>query len=925
VEYKNALNNWVTLGTFNGGGTPGQIYRPVYNISGNAIHMTFQLRFRQIKGNMDCDYWHIDDIQIFLSNPTLLSTTPMNNETNVPINESIIMRFSKSINENTFSFSCTPNPGGWNTIWNGTSSQVMLTHRDFLSDTIYEINITHAEDLIGNPLVSHLIETKWTFETKIDKINPFIKSISPINGATMVDLNERIRVNFSEPIKQNSLSFICSPDPGGWSASWFIGNTSLELTHSPFIESTRYEFTISKAKDLTGKLLNDTIFSNHWYFITEDLTRPYIIHTLPEGNSSNVDLNQEIIITFSEPIVQNSVIFTCTPNPGNWQASWSNDNKTLSLVHDPFKENSGYLFRVTFAQDLTGNILASHTVPNPWVFTTLSLRPNIISTSPENGTVNVPIDQKISVTFNYDMIKTSVESAFSISPEIGGIFEWNNNRTLTFRPEQNLSYITKYTVIIGNTITNIFNYSMLNDYKWEFTTVRDMISPVILSYSPVNGTTNVSITSEIRILFNEPMNKFSVENNTSINPTIDYSSSWIENELIINPTKNLSYNCKYVIILSQGIKDFSGNTLNPTFSWEFTTEADYISPEVIERFPVGSNIPITSSITVTFNEPMLESSLKLELKNGATQLPVFGSLSYNSSKNQLIFSPTNYLFYNTNYSINVEGTDLGYNLLGNVEWSFITEKTPSDPNFDSDNDSIPDIWELEHDFMNPYDPSDAISDYDKDGCKNVEEYLQGTDPAKSDTDEDGMPDGWEIKNNLNPLINDANMDSDQDGFTNLEEYQEHSDPNNPKSFPEEKKWLNQSVLIIIIAFVFILLIVIVVILMMKKKKTPKENKKKISKTEKNITIECRRCRHDIGVPRSRKKYPFIAQCSKCGARGRLKEPPEVIQEDEPEEDWVDMKVEEVYEEEDWSDINEEYDIEDDDWSDINQGMEGKEE
>ncbi|MEN8118287.1 MAG: pectate lyase [Bacteroidota bacterium] len=44
-------------------------------------------------------------------------------------------------------------------------------------------------------------------------------------------------------------------------------------------------------------------------------------------------------------------------------------------------------------------------------------------------------------------------------------------------------------------------------------------------------------------------------------------------------------------------------------------------------------------------------------------------------------------------------------------------------------------------------------------------------PAPVDTDQDGMPDNWEIENRFNPENpEDRNGDKDKDGFTNLEEY-----------------------------------------------------------------------------------------------------------------------------------------------------------
>ena len=135
------------------------------------------------------------------------------------------------------------------------------------------------------------------------------------------------------------------------------------------------------------------------------------------------------------------------------------------------------------------------------------------------------------------------------------------------------------------------------------------------------------------------------------------------------------------------------------------------------------------------------------------------------------------------------------------------------PTKDSDNDGMPDWWEILY-GLNPTDASDADEDMDSDGhdkngdgiisegerFTNLMEYEldfilgNSTDPTNPDSDNDGMPDGWEIFYNLNPISSlDSNKDLDEDGydwnrdssispderFTNLEEYNAGTNPWNP--------------------------------------------------------------------------------------------------------------------------------------------------
>ena len=104
---------------------------------------------------------------------------------------------------------------------------------------------------------------------------------------------------------------------------------------------------------------------------------------------------------------------------------------------------------------------------------------------------------------------------------------------------------------------------------------------------------------------------------------------------------------------------------------------------------------------------------------------------------------------------------------------------------DADNDGLPDVWELYY-FGNLTDtPAD---DPDGDSQPNAYEFLHGTDPTvpnvSGDSDNDGLPDAWEMAN-FGTLSFGANDDPDRDGFSNLQEYLAGSNPMDANSIPSD--------------------------------------------------------------------------------------------------------------------------------------------
>ena len=129
-----------------------------------------------------------------------------------------------------------------------------------------------------------------------------------------------------------------------------------------------------------------------------------------------------------------------------------------------------------------------------------------------------------------------------------------------------------------------------------------------------------------------------------------------------------------------------------------------------------------------------------------------------------------------------DGDPDGDGLTNIEERDYLTD--PRD--YDTDNDSLPDGWEVAN-GLHPLDPTGvngAHGDPDNDGADNIVEFGQGTDPNNRDTDGDDLPDGWEIRYDLNPLSalppNGRDDDPDLDGRTNYEEFLAGTNPKVPE-------------------------------------------------------------------------------------------------------------------------------------------------
>ena len=105
----------------------------------------------------------------------------------------------------------------------------------------------------------------------------------------------------------------------------------------------------------------------------------------------------------------------------------------------------------------------------------------------------------------------------------------------------------------------------------------DTTAPTISS-PPASGATDVSVSSDVTVPFSEAMDSSTIN---STNITIVDSSgnvvngSWTTSGTIatFNPLSDFGYSTTYAVTVFIGVQDSAGNSLESSFSWQFTTSS----------------------------------------------------------------------------------------------------------------------------------------------------------------------------------------------------------------------------------------------------------------------------------------------------------------------------------------------------------------
>ena len=230
---------------------------------------------KDVMGNaLQTDYvWTFSTGMVIV--PTVITTDPVNNATNIPLNKTITATFSMPMDPltlNNFTFIVNQGTNSVAGTISYAGSMVSFTPTAPLTpNTIYTVTITNgAKNLDGVPLASNYV---WRFTTAAA---PTVISTDPLNNATGINLNKTVTATFSitmDPLTINGTTFTLRQ--GTTVIAGVVSYTGSTASFNPtndLLANTVYTATITTgAKSAIGvPLPNDYV----WNFTTLVLNAP---------------------------------------------------------------------------------------------------------------------------------------------------------------------------------------------------------------------------------------------------------------------------------------------------------------------------------------------------------------------------------------------------------------------------------------------------------------------------------------------------------------------------------------------------------------------------------------------------------------------------------------------------------------------------
>lgn len=186
--------------------------------------------------------------------------------------------------------------------------------------------------------------------------------------------------------------------------------------------------------------------------------------------------------------------------------------------------------------------------------------PQIVDYSPQRNTIDISTAVPITITFDHDVDRSSVESRLHLVPPTTGSVRWLNGRTLVYDHET-LRTSTTYSVVLEPGYRDPSGNAYTLRHQWAFVTEGP---PALNGSSPANGDTAVDPASYLILDFTREMNPATLKSAIAISPSAPFDvriDPTDGHRAIIAPAQLLNSNTAYRVLVNTAAVDVDGNQL----------------------------------------------------------------------------------------------------------------------------------------------------------------------------------------------------------------------------------------------------------------------------------------------------------------------------------------------------------------------------
>ncbi|MFW6038111.1 MAG: Ig-like domain-containing protein [Candidatus Saliniplasma sp.] len=348
------------------------------------------------------------------------------------------------------------------------------------------------------------------------------------------DTYNNITVKFSESVDPESLEYSIEPYVE-FDEVWDDNRTLILTPIDPYPRDTNFYFSIDDVEDVDNGTASSMLEPATIDWRTKKHGEIIDIH--PDDMNA-IDVQRSIVLILDESAAIRD-FDRFIDQDWNWTYSWENDNTHLVLDHDVFP--SGQELELTFdlrelkAEYDNSPFRKDGSSSFTLVFNTKSKHnPNLISITPQNGTMGVSLDEEIRLNFDKSINISSFE--LILNPDAGNLsYNWNDNNDSVsvthdgFLPYQDYRIFIEAECREGLPLHVSESIETSNPFTFR---TEDTSNPDVLFTSPKDGTEHYLSNSPIVIQFDKRMNQEDLHFSCYPNPG-DWVSRWNEDGTIL--------------------------------------------------------------------------------------------------------------------------------------------------------------------------------------------------------------------------------------------------------------------------------------------------------------------------------------------------------------------------------------------------------